>query len=149
MNKEEYMSLALKEANKAFKEDEVPIGCAIVLNDEVVALAHNTKIQKDDPTAHAEIECIKKACKKLKSKYLIDAEMYVTLEPCIMCSGAIIQSRIKKVYIGTKDPKGGAFGSCIDITNIKKLNHYPEVEIGVLESECSQILKDFFKNKRK
>ena len=142
------MSLALKEANKAYQEDEVPIGCVIVLNDEVIAKAHNRKIKKDDPTAHAEIECIKKACKKLNSKYLVDAEMYVTLEPCIMCSGAIIQSRIKKVYIGTLDPKGGAFGSCVDVTSIKKLNHYPKVEIGIKQEECSSILKEFFKNKR-
>ena len=148
MNKEQYMLLALKEAEKAFKEDEAPIGCVIVLNDEIIAKAHNRKMHKEDPTSHAEIECIKKACKKIKSKYLIDAEMYVTLEPCIMCSGAIIQSRIKKVYIGTTDLKGGAFGSCIDITNIKRLNHYPKVEIGVLQEECSSILKKFFKIKR-
>lgn len=142
------MSLALKQAQKAYKEDEVPIGCVIVLNDEVIARAHNKKIKKADPTSHAEIECIKKACKKLGSKYLIDAQMYVTLEPCIMCSGAIIHSRLKKIYIGTLDPKGGAFGSCIDITKIKKLNHYPDVEIGILQEECSSILKEFFKSKR-
>ena len=149
MNKEHYMSLALKEAKKAFKEDEVPIGCVIVLNDEVVASAHNKKIKKNNPLAHAEIECIKKACKKIDSKYLIDAEMYVTLEPCIMCAGAIVHSRIKKVYIGTLDPKGGAFGSSINISNVKKLNHYPEVETGILQEECSFILKRFFNNKRK
>ena len=147
-NKEYYMSLALKEARKAFEEDEVPVGCIIVCNDVVLARTHNKKVKRNDPTAHAEIECIKKASKKLSSSYLNECEMYVTLEPCIMCAGAIINSRIKKVYIGTSDPKGGAFGSNVDVTEIKKLNHYPIVEKDILMVECSNILKSFFKNKR-
>lgn len=142
------MSLAFKEAKKAFEKDEVPVGCIIVLNDEVIAKSYNQKVKKNDPTSHAEIECIKKACKKLNSSYLNECEMYVTLEPCIMCAGAIINSRIKKVYIGTDDPKGGAFGSNINVLDIKKLNHYPKVEKNILKEECSKILKDFFKNKR-
>lgn len=143
------MTLALKEARKAYKDDEVPVGCVIVLNDEVIAKAHNKKMSKQDPTSHAEMEAIKKACKKIDSKYLNDAEMYVTLEPCIMCAGAIMHSRIKKLYIGTTDPKGGAYGSCIDMCSIKWLNHYPIVKIGLLQKECSEILKEFFKEKRK
>lgn len=142
------MSLALAEAKKAFIKDEVPVGCVIVLNDEVLAKSYNQKVKKKDPTSHAEIECIKKACKKLNSSYLNECEMYVTLEPCIMCAGAIINSRIKKVYIGTLDPKGGAFGSNTDVNKIKNLNHYPRVEKNILQDECSKILKEFFKNKR-
>ena len=142
------MSLALAEAKKAFIKDEVPVGCVVVLNDEVLAKSYNQKVKKKDPTSHAEIECIKKACKKLNSSYLNECEMYVTLEPCIMCAGAIINSRIKKVYIGTLDPKGGAFGSNTDVNKIKNLNHYPRVEKNILQDECSKILKEFFKNKR-
>ena len=97
MEKEYWMSLALKEAVKARNKDEVPIGCIIVKDDKVLARAHNLKIHKKDPTCHAEVECIRKACKKLNSYYLNDCEMYVTLEPCMMCTGAIIQSRLKKI----------------------------------------------------
>ena len=148
MNKEEYMSLALKEAFKAKKIDEVPVGCIIIKNDKVLARAYNQKIRKKDPTSHAEIECIKKACNKLKSYYLDDCDMYITLEPCMMCTGAIIQSRLRKIYIGTKDPKGGSIVSSIELSTVKNINHYPEIEIGILQEECSKILKDFFKEKR-
>lgn len=148
MNKEEYMSLALKEAFKAKKIDEVPVGCIIVKNDKVLARAYNQKIRKKDPTSHAEIECIKKACNKLKSYYLDDCDMYITLEPCMMCTGAIIQSRLRKIYIGTKDSKGGSIVSSIELSTVKNINHYPEIEIGILQEECSKILKDFFKEKR-
>ena len=148
MNKEEYMSLALKEAFKAKKIDEVPVGCIIVKNDKVLARAYNQKIRKKDPTSHAEIECIKKACNKLKSYYLDDCDMYITLEPCMMCTGAIIQSRLRKIYIGTEDPKGGSIVSSIELSTVKNINHYPEIEIGILQEECSKILKDFFKEKR-
>ena len=142
------MSLALKEAFKAKKIDEVPVGCIIVKNDKVLARAYNQKIRKKDPTSHAEIECIKKACNKLKSYYLYDCDMYITLEPCMMCTGAIIQSRLRKIYIGTKDPKGGSIVSSIELSTVKNINHYPEIEIGILQEECSKILKDFFKEKR-
>ena len=148
MKKEEYRSLALKEAFKAKKIDEVPVGCIIVKNDKVLARAYNQKIRKKDPTSHAEIECIKKACNKLKSYYLDDCDMYITLEPCMMCTGAIIQSRLRKIYIGTKDPKGGSIVSSIELSTVKNINHYPEIEIGILQEECSKILKDFFKEKR-
>lgn len=142
------MSLALKEAKKAYIKDEVPVGCIIVSHETIIAKAYNQKEAKNDPTSHAEMECIRKACKKLNSKYLNECEMYVTLEPCLMCAGAIVNSRIREVYIGTKDPKGGAFGSNIDVTKIKKLNHYPKIEMGIMEKEASSILKEFFKTKR-
>ena len=143
------MNLALKEARKAFIKDEVPVGCIIVSRETIIASAYNQKVKKKDPTAHAEIECIKKACKKLNSAYLNECEMYVTLEPCIMCAGAIVNARIKKIYIGTSDNKGGAFGSNTNILDIKGLNHYPKVEKDILQEECSKILKEFFKNKRR
>ena len=142
------MDLAYKEAQKAKSEDEVPVGCVIVKDGKILAKAHNKKVCKNDATAHAEIECIKKASKKLDSWRLDDCEMYVTLEPCLMCSGAIVNSRIKKVFFAAKDPKGGALVSNININEIKNINHYPEVEY-VESKECEQILKDFFKNKRK
>ena len=142
------MGLAIKEAMKAFKEDEVPVGAVIVLDDKVIAKAHNSKIKKNDPTCHAEIECIKKACKKLNSCYIENGEMYVTLEPCLMCAGAIINSRLNKVYIGTLDNKGGSFVSSIELKKVKGLNHYPKYEINIRGNECSKILKDFFKTKR-
>ena len=146
--KNSFMSQAYKEAVKAYEADEVPIGCVIVKDDKIIARAHNRKEQKNSAVHHAEIECIEKATKKLDTWHLDDCEMYVTLEPCIMCAGAIINSRIKKVYYATKDPKGGAFGSNLDITKIKKLNHYPLYESGDMQEECSKLLKDFFKSKR-
>lgn len=142
------MKLALKQAKKAYKEDEVPIGCVIVFNNEVIAKAHNKKEKKNCAINHAEIEAISRATKALNSWHLDGCEMYVTLEPCMMCTGAIINSRIKKVYYGTKDPKGGSLESNIKLIDIKNLNHYPELESGILEEECASILKKFFKTKR-
>ncbi len=147
MYKQEYMDLALKEAKKAYKEDEVPIGCVIVKDDIVIAKAHNKKVKKNDATAHGEIECIKKASKHLNNWHLDDCDMYVTLEPCLMCGGAIVNSRIKNVYYGAKDLKGGSFGSNIDIKDIKNINHYPN-EIFVQSLESIELLKSFFKSKR-
>ena len=146
---EHFMSIALKEANKASLIDEVPIGCVIVKDGKVVARGHNKREVKQDVTSHAEMETIRKANKKLKSWRLVDCDLYVTIEPCIMCMGAIYQSHIRKVYYGAPDPKGGAITSSIKFNEIKNLNHYPEVEGGVLQEECSQIIKDYFKNKRK
>lgn len=146
--KTKYMELAFKEAQKAFQEDEVPVGCVIVKDEKVIAKAHNKKEKKNSALFHAEIECINKATKKLNNWNLKGCEMYVTLEPCMMCTGAIINSRIDKVYYGCKDPKGGSLVSNIKIKDIKMLNHYPEIEEGIMEKECSEILKQFFKNKR-
>ena len=139
---------AYKQAQKAFIEDEVPVGCVIVYEDKIIARAHNKKERKNSAVFHAEIECINKATKKLNNWNLKGCDMYVTLEPCMMCTGAIINSRIDKVFYGCKDAKGGALTSNVKIKKIKNLNHYPEIYGGLMEQECSQILKDFFKNKR-
>ncbi len=142
------MSLALKEAQKALLIDEVPIGCVIVKNNKVIARGHNRRETKRDVSSHAEMETIRKANKKLDSWRLVDCDLYVTIEPCLMCMGAIYQSHIKNVYYGAKDLKGGAITSSIDFSEIKNLNYYPNIVGGVLEEECSQIIKDYFKNKR-
>ena len=147
--KKEFMELAYKQALQAFKEDEVPVGCVIVMGDEVIAKAHNKKVKKNCAIFHAEIECINKACKKLNNWNLKGCDIYVTLEPCMMCTGAIINSRIDNVYFGCKDPNGGALVSNIKIKRIKNINHYPNIKHGLMEEECSYLLKKFFKNKRK
>ena len=146
---EKFMKIALKEANKSFQLDEVPVGVVIVKDDKIIARGHNLRETKQDPTGHAEIIAIKKASKKLKSWRLIDCEMYVTLEPCSMCAGAIINSRIKKVYIGAMDEKTGAVGSVLNLFEDYTFNHKVESEIGIMEKECQEILKKFFKELRK
>ena len=149
MEKEiKFMKEALKEACKAKLIDEVPIGCVIVKDDKIIARGHNQRETNQDPTGHAEIIAIKKASKKLNSWRLEGCDIYVTLEPCIMCSGAIIQSRISKVYYGASDPKGGALGSSINVLDAQNINHHPEVISGVLKEECSSIITNYFKAKR-
>lgn len=145
---EKYMKAALKEAQKAYDKGEIPVGAVIVKDDKIVARAHNLKELKNDTTKHAEILAIQKASKKLKSWRLENCEMYVTLEPCSMCAGALIQSRIKKVYIGTMDYKTGACGSVLNLLNDFKFNHYVEIENGILKDECESMLKNFFKELR-
>lgn len=147
--KEKYMRLALLEAKKAASEDEVPIGCVIVKDNKVISKGHNRREIKNDVTSHAEIEAIRKASKKLQDWQLIDCDLYVTIEPCLMCMGAIIQSHIRNVYYGSEDPKGGAVISSLNICDVKNLNHHPHVEGGILKSECSQIMKNYFSQKRK
>ncbi|MCI5773058.1 MAG: nucleoside deaminase [Erysipelotrichaceae bacterium] len=142
------MKIAFEEAKQAFIEDEVPIGCVIVKNDVILAKAHNRKEQFKLSLAHAEILAIKQACEQVAEKYLNDCDLYVTLEPCMMCMGAIIQARIKNVYFATTDPKSGAAISSIRITDIPKLNHYPLVYEGMMKEESSMLLKQFFKAKR-
>lgn len=149
MDKEIYMKEALKEAQKAYKELEIPVGCIIVKDGKIIARAHNQKEKKKDTTKHAEIIAIQKASKKLKAWRLENCEMYVTLEPCSMCAGALIQSRIKKVYIGTMDEKTGSCGSVLNLLEDYKFNHHVECETGILEEECKKILKDFFAELRK
>lgn len=149
MEKEEYMKQALKEAKKAYDKKEVPIGVVIVKDGKIIARAHNLKEIKKDTIEHAEIRAIKKASKKLDAWRLTDCEMYTTLEPCPMCAGAIIQARIKKIYIGTMDEKTGACGSVLNLLKDYKFNHLVEIECGILEEECQKILKDFFKMLRK
>jgi len=147
--KNKFMLLALKEAKKAYGKKEIPVGAIIVKDGKIIAKAHNVKEIKQDTTKHAEIIAIQKASKKLNSWRLLDCEMYVTLEPCAMCAGALIQSRIKKVYIGTMDKKTGACGSVLNLLEDYTFNHKVEVEGGILEKECEKILKDFFKELRK
>ena len=142
------MELAYKEAQKAFKEDEVPVGCVIVRDDVVIAKAHNRKEHKNCAIFHAEIECLTRAVKKLNNWNLKGCDLYVTLEPCMMCTGAIVNSRIDRIFYGCKDPKGGALVSNIRFKRIRNLNHYPEIKGGIMKEECSQILKEFFKAKR-
>lgn len=144
---EKYMKIALKEAKKAYIKKEVPIGACIVYNDKVIAKAHNLRESKNISTNHAEIIAINKACKKLGTWKLEDCILYVTLEPCIMCSGAIIQSRIKKVVFGAKDPRFGAAGSYLDVFKYK-FNHEVEVIGSFMEDECSKLIKDFFNELR-
>lgn len=146
--KNKYMSEAYKEALKAFEEDEVPVGCVIVYEDRIIARAHNRKEKKNCALFHAEIECINKATKKLNNWNLKGCQMYVTMEPCMMCTGAIINSRIDEVYYACRDPKGGAFESNIRIDKVHNLNHYPVYHCGMMEEECSALLKLFFRNKR-
>ena len=143
--KEKFMKEALKEAFKAYKKEEVPVGAIIVKDGKIIARAHNLKESKNDTTNHAEILAIQKASKKLNSWRLIDCEMYVTLEPCSMCAGAIINSRISKLYIGTMDKKTGACGSVLNLLEDYKFNHIVQVEKYILKDKCEKILKDFFK----
>lgn len=149
MLEEKFMKEALKEAKKAYEKLEVPVGCVIVKEGKIIARAHNLKETKLDTTKHAEILAIQKASKKLESWRLLDCEMYVTLEPCPMCAGAIINSRIKKVYIGTTDEKTGACGSVLNLFNDYTFNHKVELERGIMKEECEKILKVFFKELRK
>ena len=146
---EKFMKAALKEAQKAYDKLEVPVGCVIVKDGKIIARAHNLKETKTDTTKHAEILAIQKASKKLKSWRLLDCDMYVTLEPCSMCAGAVINSRIRKVYYGAHDEKTGAIGSVFNLLEDYTLNHKVEYESGILEQECEEILKDFFKKLRK
>ena len=142
------MKEALKEALKAKSKEEVPVGAVIVLNGKIISRAHNLRETKNNSLCHAEIIAINKACKKKQNFRLNDCELYVTLEPCTMCAGAIIQSRIKKVYIGALEPKYGAVCSKSEMFSLPS-NHKVEYETGVLKEECEKIIKDFFKELRK
>lgn len=144
-----YMEEALLEANKALLYDEVPVGCVIVKNNEIIARGHNIRETQQSAIGHAEIVAIQNACQYLNSWRLDECDLYVTLEPCCMCAGAILQARIRKVIYGAYDPKGGALGSSFSLYDIEGFNHYPVVEKGVMKEECSKIIKDFFRNKRR
>ena len=146
---EKYMRLALKEARKAESIDEVPIGCVIVKDGKIISRGYNKREKNKDVTAHAEIEAIRKANKKLGDWQLIDCDLYVTIEPCIMCTGAIIQSRIRNVYYGSEDPKGGGLVSSVKLKEVTGLNHMPNIIGSILKDECSNIVKQYFANKRK
>ena len=142
------MQEAIKEAIKASDEDEVPIGAVIVYENKIIARGHNQIERLKDPTAHAEIIAITSAANYLGTKWLNGASLYVTIEPCSMCAGALVLARVKNLYFGARDPKTGACGSVVNIVNHKKLNHRIKVVKGILEFDCSFLLKDFFSRKR-
>lgn len=150
MNHQDYMKIALNEAQKAAKKDEVPVGAVIVdpATGEVIAKAHNQSEHVKDATAHAEIEVMRKACKKLGQNRLRDMVLYVTLEPCTMCAAAISMMRIAKVYFGAEDKKGGAVKNGVCFYQAPTCHHRVDFEGGILEEECASILKNFFKSKR-
>ena len=148
MTDEKYMQLALKEAESAFLKGEIPVGAVIVCRDEVIASAHNLKEERHDPTAHAELLAIQAACAYLGRWRLSDCTMYVTLEPCPMCAGALVQSRMRRLVYGAYDAKAGAVGSVVDLLDHPRLNHQVFVTSGVLGSECQDILQRFFENLR-
>jgi tRNA(adenine34) deaminase len=144
-----FMKLALELAKKAELKNEVPVGALVVRDGKIIGRGMNTTISDYDPTSHAEINAIREAAKAIKNYRLKDCTIYVTLEPCAMCVGAIQHARIDKIIYGAPDPKTGACGSMIDLISIKEINHHAEALGGILEKECGQILKDFFLSKRK
>ncbi|KXS45811.1 MULTISPECIES: tRNA adenosine(34) deaminase TadA [unclassified Candidatus Frackibacter] len=143
-----YMRCALEEAQKAYQKEEVPIGAVIIKDDEIIARSHNLKEELNDPTAHAEVLAIKDAAQRLGGWRLNNCTLYVTIEPCPMCAGALVQARVDRVVYGASDSKAGAAGSVVNLFNLDELNHQIEVEVGVLEEECSNIMKRFFKELR-
>ena len=145
---EKYMKAAIREARKAYKLNEVPIGCVIVQNDKIIARGYNRRNTDKNTLAHAELAAIKKASKKTGDWRLEDCTMYVTLEPCQMCAGAIVQSRLGKVVIGSMNPKAGCAGSVLNLLQMKQFNHQVEIQTGVLQEECSAMLSEFFQELR-
>lgn len=147
-NSTDFMKKALSLAEKAFQEDEVPVGALIVQNGKIISETYNQKERTQNPCNHAEILAITQATSILKNWRLSDCELYVTLEPCVMCAGALIQSRISKVYFGAADPKGGALGTLYSLHEDNRLNHRFECEGGILSEDCGKLLSDFFRRKR-
>lgn len=145
---EKYMRIALKEAQKAAILDEVPVGAVIVKDGKILSKGHNLREKSSDPTSHAEVNAIRKACKKLNSWRLEDATIYVTIEPCSMCAGTLLQCRIGRIVYGADDPKGGAIHSSLELFSSKNINHHPEIVGGVLKEECSSLISNYFKSKR-
>ncbi|QNM04578.1 tRNA adenosine(34) deaminase TadA [Qiania dongpingensis] len=147
-DQEYYMKEAIKQAKKAFSIGEVPIGCVIVKEDKIIARGYNRRTADKNTLAHAELQAIKKASKKLGDWRLEGCTMYVTLEPCQMCSGALVQARMSEVVIGCMNPKAGCAGSILNLLEMPEFNHQVKVTRGVMEEECSKLLKDFFKGLR-
>jgi tRNA(adenine34) deaminase len=143
-----FMRLALREAQRALAHEDVPIGAALIHGGEVLAAAHNERELRGDPTAHAEILALREASRALGSWRLLDCTLYVTLEPCAMCAGAIVLARVPRVVFGATDPKAGAAGSVLDVLAEPRLNHRPEVLSGVLAPDCGQLLSEFFASRR-
>ena len=148
MNDEKFMKFALLEAKKAKEINEIPVGAVIVLDGQIIHRGHNQSISKDDPTSHAEINTIRNTAKKIGNYRLTGTTLYVTLEPCAMCYGAIVHARISRLVFGAYDQKTGVCGSAIKLHEQLFFNHIPEIKGGVLEEECSLILKDFFRERR-
>jgi len=144
-----FMQEALREAARAFDEDEVPVGAVVVYENRIIARAHNQVERLKDPTAHAEMLAITSATHFLGSKWLLNVSLYVTVEPCSMCAGALVLARVKNLYFGANDSKAGACGSVFDIASCRKLNHRINVKQGILGKECGDLLTAFFKNKRR
>ena len=142
------MKMAIREARKAAERQEVPVGAIIVYQDKVIARSGNVRIRNEKTASHCEMAVIEKANKKLGSWRLDDCELYVTLEPCPMCAGTILQARIRKVCFGAYDRKAGALGSVFNLFSVEGLNHYPEIQGGILEEECSSMLTEFFRQLR-
>jgi len=145
---EYFMRIALREAERAAEHDDVPIGAVIVREGEVIGSGHNERELREDPTAHAEIIALREAARALSSWRVLDAVMYVTLEPCAMCAGAIVLARLPRVIYGTADPKAGAAGSVLDVLAEPRLNHRPQVAGGLLADECAELLRSFFAPRR-
>ena len=143
-----FMEIALQEAQKAFSIGEVPVGAVLVQEETIITRGHNQREQRQDPTAHAELIVIQGAAEKLRSWRLIDTTLYVTLEPCLMCAGAMLQARIPRLVLGTRDPKAGACGSLYTVHKDSRLNHQIDVIHGIEEEACGNILKDFFQQLR-
>lgn len=147
-NDQYFLKEAIKEAKKAYLKDEVPVGCVIVLNNKIIARGHNLKESKNNALLHAEIVAINKAIKKLGTSILPEATLYVTLEPCLMCAGAIFQTRIKRVVYGASEPKFGVLGSILSLQDVKEFNHKIEVTKGIFAEEIGKMMKDFFRKLR-
>jgi tRNA(adenine34) deaminase len=142
------MRLSLREAARALEHDDVPIGAVIVKDGELLAAAHNEREVRADPTAHAEMVALREASRTLGTWRVLDSVMYVTLEPCAMCAGAIVLSRLPRVVFGAYDPKAGAAGSVLNVLDVPQLNHRPQVQGGLLAEECAALLRDFFGSRR-
>jgi tRNA(adenine34) deaminase len=145
---EKYMKEAIRQARKAYAIGEVPIGCVIVYKDKIIGRGYNRRMADKNTLSHAELIAIRKASRKMDDWRLEECTMYVTLEPCQMCSGAIVQSRMSRVVVGCMNPKAGCAGSILNLLQMKEFNHQAELTTGVLEEECSQMMKDFFKELR-
>jgi tRNA(adenine34) deaminase len=143
-----YMREALREARRGYREDEVPVGAIVVRDGNVIARAHNRPLHLNDPAAHAEVLALRRAARKLGNYRLVGCTLYVTIEPCVMCVGAIVQARLARLVIGAEDPKAGACGSALSVLNHAKLNHRVEVQTGILAGECAGMLRDFFRQRR-
>jgi tRNA(adenine34) deaminase len=145
---EYFMRLALREAERALEHDDVPIGAVVAHGGEMIAAAHNERELRQDPTAHAEIIVLREAARVFESWRVLDAVLYVTLEPCAMCAGAIVLARVPRLVFGASDSKAGACGSVLDVTAEPRLNHRPEVATGLLAGECGALLSEFFASRR-